>query len=63
MTALGVTESVVEDASLSWLECVGYTVRHGLDIAQYEVSSARASYDGEGSTSGRLGEQHQDALR
>jgi len=57
------TESVVEDAVLAWLESLGYAIRHGLDIAQDEACSARASYDSEGSTSGRLSEQHQDALR
>jgi type I restriction enzyme, R subunit len=31
MTAF--TESVVEEAALAWLEALGYTVLHGLEIA------------------------------
>lgn len=27
------SESVVEDAALAWLENLGYTVKHGQDIA------------------------------
>ena len=27
------TESVVEDAALAWLESLGYTVKHGPEIA------------------------------
>ncbi len=27
------TESVAEDAALAWLECLGYVVKHGPDIA------------------------------
>lgn len=60
---MSLTESVVEEAALAWLESLGYAAKHGLDIAKDEVSSARASYDSEGSTSRRLSEQHQDALR
>lgn len=26
------TESVVEDAALAWLESLGWTVKHGLEI-------------------------------
>ena len=29
----GFTESTVEDAALAWLESLGWTVRHGPDIA------------------------------
>jgi type I restriction enzyme R subunit len=32
----GFTESVVEDASLAWLEALGYAVLHGPDIAAGE---------------------------
>lgn len=63
MFATTFTESVVEEAALAWLESLGYAVKHGLDIAQNEVASPRASYDSEGSTCRRLSEQHQDALR
>lgn len=30
---IGFTESIVEDAALTWLESLGYTVLHGPDIA------------------------------
>lgn len=36
MTEHGVTESVVEDAALAWLESFGYTVMYGSEIAPGE---------------------------
>ena len=38
MTAF--TESVVEDAALAWLESLGYTIKHGPEIA-LEVSGTK----------------------
>ena len=35
------SESVVEDASLAWLEAPGYTVLHGPDIAAGESGAER----------------------
>ena len=29
---VGLTESVVEDAALAWLESLGFAVKHGPDI-------------------------------
>jgi type I restriction enzyme R subunit len=36
------SESVVEDATLGWLETLGYAVRHGPDIAVNEPSAERS---------------------
>lgn len=36
------TESVVEDASLAWLEALGYAVLHGPDIAAGEPAAERS---------------------
>jgi hypothetical protein len=33
VTKGGLTESIVEDATLAWLEELGYAVLHGPDIA------------------------------
>jgi len=33
------TESVVEQAALAWLESLGYTVRHGPEIAPGECAA------------------------
>ena len=44
MTERGVTESVVEQAGLAWLESVGWPVRHGVDIATGEPAAERADY-------------------
>ncbi|MBI5910672.1 MAG: DUF3387 domain-containing protein [Betaproteobacteria bacterium] len=44
MTGRGVTESVVEDAGLAWLEDLGYTVKHGPDIAPGELAAERQHY-------------------
>jgi type I restriction enzyme R subunit len=33
----GFTESVVKDAALAWLESLGWSVKHGLEIAPGEL--------------------------
>jgi len=38
------TESIVEEAALSWFEELGYTVLHGIDIAPGEPNAERSSY-------------------
>jgi len=38
------TESVVEEATLAWLESLGYTILHGPDIAQGEPFAEREDY-------------------
>src|SRR6266511_5944062 len=38
------TESVVEDAALAWLESLGYTVKHGPEIAPEELFAERDNY-------------------
>jgi len=35
-----VTESVVEDAALAWLESLGSMINHALEIAPGEVTAA-----------------------
>jgi hypothetical protein len=40
----GFTESVVEQAALAWLESLGWSIRHGLEIAPGEPGAARADY-------------------
>ena len=42
MTGLMFKESVVEGASLAWLEASGYEVRHGLDIAFGQPGAERS---------------------
>jgi len=37
MTYRALTESVVEDAALPWLERVSWSVRHGTEIAPGEL--------------------------
>ncbi|MCR4339785.1 MAG: type I restriction endonuclease subunit R [Gemmatimonadaceae bacterium] len=44
MTERGVTESVVEQAALAWLESLGWRVTHGLEIAPGEPGAERADY-------------------
>ena len=44
MTARGVTESVVEQAALAWLEGVGWRVAHGPDIAPDMPAAERDDY-------------------
>ena len=38
------TESVVEEAALAWLESLGYTVKHGPEIAPGELFAKRGDY-------------------
>lgn len=38
------TESVVKDAALTWLESLGYTIKHGLEIAPGELEAERTDY-------------------
>ena len=40
----GVTESVVEQAALAWLESAGWTIAHGPDIAPDMPAAERADY-------------------
>lgn len=35
------TESTVEDAALAWLESLGWTLKHGPEIAPGELASER----------------------
>ena len=42
MTTL--TEAVVEDAALAWLENLGWTIAHGPDIAPGAVDAERTDY-------------------
>ncbi len=42
MTAFN--ESIIEEATLSWLESIGYSVRNGLDVAPGEPSAERQDY-------------------
>jgi len=44
MTERGVTESVVEQAALAWLESVGWQVRNGTEIAPGEPAAERDDY-------------------
>ena len=44
MTEKGVTESVVEQAALAWLESIGWQVAHGPDIAPDMPAAERADY-------------------
>jgi type I restriction enzyme R subunit len=39
------TESVVEDAALSWLSELGYSILHGPEIAPGELAAERKNYD------------------
>ena len=39
------TESEVEDVALKWLEGLGWSVKHGPDIAHGTPDAERASYD------------------
>jgi type I restriction enzyme R subunit len=40
----GVTESVVEEAALAWLESVGWQIRNGAEIAPGEPAAEREDY-------------------
>lgn len=44
MTQQGVTESVVEQAALAWLEATGWRVAHGPDVAPGTLMAERADY-------------------
>ncbi len=44
MTEHGVTESVVEQATLAWLESVGWSIAHGPDIAPDQPLAERRDY-------------------
>src|SRR6266481_1954594 len=44
MSGTSFTESVVEDAALAWLESLGYTVKHGPEIAPGELFAERDDY-------------------
>ena len=44
MISAGVTESVVEQAGLAWLESVGWEVRNGTEIAPGEPTAERDDY-------------------
>src|SRR2546427_12189714 len=44
MTTNPFTESVVEDAALAWLESVGWSIRHGPEIAPGELAAERSDY-------------------
>lgn len=41
MTERGVTESIVEQAAVAWLESLGWRIRHGLEIAPGEPGAER----------------------
>ncbi len=43
MSTVGITESIVEEATLTWFEELGYTVLHGADIAPGESDAERSS--------------------
>jgi len=49
----GLSESDIEAAALDWLECLGYTVLHGPDMAPGEPAAERRDY-GEVVLEGRL---------
>jgi type I restriction enzyme, R subunit len=44
MSEQSFTESVVEDAALAWFESLGYTVKHGPEIAPGELFAERGDY-------------------
>jgi len=44
MRERGVTESVVEQAALAWLESLGWSVKNGAEIAPGEPAAERADY-------------------
>ncbi len=44
MNDRGVTETVVEQAALAWLESAGWQVSHGSDIAPGELGAERSDY-------------------
>ncbi len=44
MSLSRITESVVEDAALDWLESLGWSIAHGPDIAPDTLAAERADY-------------------
>ena len=44
MSDRGLTESVIEQATLAWFESLGWPVKHGLDIAPGELFAERTDY-------------------
>jgi type I restriction enzyme, R subunit len=44
MTERGITESVVEQAALAWLESLGYVIKDGLEIAPGALGAERTDY-------------------
>ncbi|MCK4412608.1 MAG: type I restriction endonuclease subunit R [Candidatus Eisenbacteria sp.] len=44
MTTTAFTESLVEQAALTWLEALGWSVRHGAQLVPGEVDAERADY-------------------
>jgi len=38
------SESVVEDAALAWLESLGYAVKYGPEIGPEEIFAERSDY-------------------
>jgi type I restriction enzyme R subunit len=45
MSPTGITESVVEEAALNWLEAMRYGIQFGPDIAPGELHAERTSYE------------------
>ena len=44
MSAFRLSESDVEEAARAWLETLGWTVKHGPDIASGELGTERSDY-------------------
>ena len=44
MSAVGITESIVEEATLTWAQELGYAVLHGAGIAPGESHAERTNY-------------------
>src|SRR5437867_4230728 len=44
MTDSGVSESVIEQAALAWLESLGWSIKHGPDIAPDTLAAERSNY-------------------
>jgi type I restriction enzyme R subunit len=44
MTERGVTESVVAQAALAWLESVGWSIQHGAETASGELAAECSDY-------------------
>lgn len=63
MRRAGFTESVVEDATLGWLESLGYAVLHGPDIAAGEPAAERSDPLACGETLADIHNCRQNAMR